>query len=293
MAPTDAPGSFRYQVGGIDVTVVADGFRTFPLPDTFVMNASRDAVNDALQTAGMERDQMTIVFNPIVIRTAGQFIAIDTGNGQAAFEQSKGTLGRFHANLAQAGIAAEHVTTVVITHFHGDHINGLLTPDGSPAFANADIRVPQGEWDFWLDDANMSRAAAGSTVEANFKNVRRVFGPLRDRVTRYKAGATVTPGLTALATPGHTPGHTSLVIGSGPDRVIAQGDVTNHPALFVRNPGWHASFDMDGALAEATRRKLYDMAAAEKLRIQGFHYPFPSLAFVEKDGAGYRLIPAQ
>ncbi len=100
------------------------------------------------------------------------------------------------------------------------------------------------------------------------------------------------PGITAVATPGHTPGHTSYVIASGPSRVFVQSDVTNVPYLFARNPGWHAAFDQDGKMAEETRRKVYDMLVAEKMRVQGFHYPFPGLAHVEKDGNGYRVVPA-
>ena len=98
-------------------------------------------------------------------------------------------------------------------------------------------------------------------------------------------------GITAIGAPGHTPGHTSFVVASGPDRLLVQFDVTNHPALFVRNPDWTAVFDLDGPMAIETRHKLYDMAVAEKALIAGFHYPFPSLAHAEKDGTGYRLVP--
>lgn len=282
----------RYRVGAIDVTVIPDGARSFPLPDNFVVNASKEQVNAALQAAGMEKDTMTIVFNPIVINTGSMLVVFDTGNGPAAFAQSNGTLGQFHSGLKAAGFDANAVDVVIISHFHGDHINGLLGADNTPAFPKAEVFVPAAEWAFWCDDGHMSRAAAGSPVEANFKNVRRVFGALGNKVTQYKEGEEVVAGLSHIATPGHTPGHTSMIIGTGPDRVIAQADVTNRPALFVRNPNWHAGFDMDGAQAEQTRRRIYEMAATEKLRIQGFHYPFPSCAKVEKDGTGYRLDPA-
>jgi glyoxylase-like metal-dependent hydrolase (beta-lactamase superfamily II) len=206
--------------------------------------------------------------------------------------QSKGALGQFHSNLAAAGIERSAVDTVIISHFHGDHINGLLTADGKPAFEKAEVMVPAVEWKFWSDDANMAKAAAGSPLEGNFKNVRRVFGALGNKVTQYDAGKEVVPGITAVATPGHTPGHTSHVVASGNDKVMVQADVTAAIAiLFVRNPGWHAVFDMDGNVAEATRRKLYDMAATDRMMIQGFHWSFPGLGHIEKDGTGYRLVP--
>ena len=217
-------------------------------------------------------------------------MAIDTGLGANVFAQSKGAMGQYHTNLAAAGIDAKNVDAVVITHFHGDHINGLVGKDNTPAFPNAEILVPAGEWAYWMDDGNLSRAPAGSIVETNFKNARRVFGIIT-KTTKYEPGKEVAPGITTQATPGHTPGHVSHIIASGNARVLVQADVTNVPALFVRNPGWHAVFDMDAKKAEETRRKVYDMAVAEKLMIQGFHYPFPSAGWVEKDGTGYRVVP--
>jgi glyoxylase-like metal-dependent hydrolase (beta-lactamase superfamily II) len=128
-------------------------------------------------------------------------------------------------------------------------------------------------------------------MEDMFKNNRRVFDALGRKVTPYEWNKEVVPGLTAIPTIGHTPGHTSYVLASGNGKVYIQSDVTNHPDLFVRHPNWHANFDQDPVQAEATRRKVYDMIVAEKLLVQAFHYPFPGLAHVEKDGSGYRPVP--
>ena len=125
-----------------------------------------------------------------------------------------------------------------------------------------------------------------------FRNNRRVFDALSRKVTPYENGKEVAPGITAVATPGHTPGHTSYVVASGNAKVYVQSDVTNVPVLFARHPGWHAAFDQDGKMAEETRRKVYDMVAAEKMLLQGFHYPFPGLAHLEKTADGYREVPA-
>jgi glyoxylase-like metal-dependent hydrolase (beta-lactamase superfamily II) len=111
-------------------------------------------------------------------------------------------------------------------------------------------------------------------------------------VTQYEAGKEISPGITAVASPGHTPGHTSHVVASGSARVLIQADLTAGPAfVFVVNPGWHAIFDTDGALAEQSRRRLYDMAGADKMLVQGYHFPFPSSGHVVKEGNGYRLVP--
>jgi glyoxylase-like metal-dependent hydrolase (beta-lactamase superfamily II) len=152
--------------------------------------------------------------------------------------------------------------------------------------------VPATEWAFWSDDGNMSKAPAGSAVETMFKNERRVFGALGNKVTPYATDKEIVPGITVQASHGNTPGHTSHVVSSGPAKVLIQADVIGGVgALFLRNPGWHLMFDMDAAMAEQTRRKLYDMAAAEKLMIQAYHLPFPALVHIEKSGTGYREIP--
>ena len=290
-AGKQAPGVYRYKVGTHEVTVATDGARTFPLADSFVLNAKKDEVNQALEAAYMPRDTMTIHFAPIVVNTGSKLVVIDTGNGEKSFADTKGQTGHFLANLRAAGIDPGGVDIVVISHFHGDHVNGLLTADNKPAFPNAEIMVPASEWEFWMDDGEMSRASKGR-MEDLFKNNRRVFDALGRKVTQYAWDKEVAPGITAVATIGHTPGHTSYVIASGSAKVYVQSDVTNHPALFARHPGWHAFFDQDPVKAEETRRKVYDMIVAEKLPIQGFHYPFPGLGHLEKDGSGYRVVPA-
>ena len=181
------------------------------------------------------------------------------------------------------------VDTVIISHFHGDHINGLLDKDGKPAFAKAEILVPAPEFKYFMDDGEMGKQTT-DRMKGVFGGARKVFDALGRKVTQYEAGKEVAPGITSVATHGHTPGHMSFIIASGNGKVFVQSDVTNNP-LFVRNPGFHLMFDQDAQAAEATRRKVYDMLVADKVPVQGFHYPFPALAHIEKSGTGYREIP--
>ena len=289
-AGTQAAGFYRYKVGDYEITVVTDGSTTRPLEDNFVANQNKEAVNAALAAAFLPTDKVTIPYTPIVVNTGSKLIVMDTGTGEANFERSKGAAGQFQNNLKAAGIDRNAVDMVVISHFHGDHFLGLLTADNKPAFANAEILVPTAEWKYWMDDGEMSRAPAGRIAD-QFKDARRVFDALGRKVTQYEAGKDVAPGITAVATYGHSPGHTSYVISSGSGKVFVQIDVTNMPELFARNPGWHARFDHDPKMAEETRRKVYDMLVAEKMMVQGFHYPFPSVAYVEKTSTGYREVP--
>ncbi len=289
-----AAGFYRYKVGDIEVTVVTDGANRFKLPDNWVTNAKKDDVTAALRAAYVSTDDTVMVpYNPIVVNTAGKLVLIDTGQGEAAYNNSKGQAGQFLTNLAAAGIDAKNIDAVIITHYHGDHVNGLLKADNSLAFPNAEVLVPAAEHKYWMDDGEMSRAPAGR-MEGLFKNSRRVFsGDVAKRVKTYEAGKEIAPGITSVSTPGHTPGHTSHVISSGGKTLFVQADVTNVPFLFARNPGWHASFDQDGKMAEETRRKTYDMLSADKTMMQGFHYPFPAVAFIEKTATGYRenMVP--
>jgi glyoxylase-like metal-dependent hydrolase (beta-lactamase superfamily II) len=287
-------GWYRYKVGDYEITVVTDGVNKIAkLPDNFVGNVAKEEVDKALAANFMTPGALDIPYSPIVVNTGSKLIVFDTGTGEASLASTKGLSGQFHANLAAAGIDAKNVDTVVISHYHGDHVNGLVMADGKPAFPNAEILVPAAEHKYWMDDGEMSRAPAGR-MEGLFKNNRRVFsGDVLKQVKQYEAGKEIAPGVTSVATPGHTPGHTSHVISSGGKTLFVQADVTNVPFLFVRNPGWHAFFDQDAKVAEATRRKTYDMLATDKTMVQGFHYPFPAVAFVEKSGSGYRetMVP--
>jgi glyoxylase-like metal-dependent hydrolase (beta-lactamase superfamily II) len=290
-ANKQAAGWYRYKVGSIEVTVATDGVARFKMAEDHVINIKKDVVNAALAEVFMEKDMMTTPYNPVCLNTGGKLTVIDTGTGESNYKKSNGVGGQFVTNLAAAGIDRNAVDTVIISHYHGDHINGLLMDDNSLTYPNAEILVPAVEHNFWMDDSEMSRATNGR-VQTNFKNVRRVFNAeVMKRVKTYEWGKEVIPGVTAQGTPGHTPGHTSYVIASSSDSVYLQSDVTHVSFLFVRHPDWHAFYDQDGDMAESTRRKVYDMLVADKMRVQGFHYPFPSLAHVEKAGSGYREIP--
>ena len=284
------PGYYRYRVGDLVVTSVTDGVNQFPVPEGFVLNASRNDVGGALKAAYLDGQTIAVPYTPISVHTASRLVVIDTGTGEGNLAASRGAAGQFMANLKASGVDPQDVDTVIISHFHGDHVNGLLTPDGQPAFPKAEIMVPRVEWAFWMDDGEMSRASKGR-MEGQFKNNRRVFDALSRRVTPYDWDREVVAGILAVGTPGHTPGHTSYVLASGGHSVFVQSDVTNVPVLFARHPGWHVAYDQDPAQAEATRRRVYDMLAADRVKVQGFHYPFPACAHVEKTADGYREVP--
>lgn len=288
-----APGFYRYKLGAFEITVVTDGKSRVPITDDFVRNAKKSEVQAALAALFMDTETFYGPYNPIVVNTGAHLALIDTGNGEAAYRNTKGLNGQLMANLPAAGIDAAAIDTVIISHYHGDHINGLLRADGSLAFPNAKVFVPAAEHRYWMSDEEMARAHS-PRIEMLFKNVRRVIsGEVMKRLTTYEWGAEIIPGITAVATPGQSPGHTSHIIASGDSKVFVHADVTHAPYLFVRNPGWHPFYDHDAVKSEETRRKVLEMLASSRMLVQGYHFPFPGVAHIEKTATGYREVPIQ
>jgi glyoxylase-like metal-dependent hydrolase (beta-lactamase superfamily II) len=284
-ATAQAPGFYRYKVGDITVTAINDGFFRRPL-EGFIRNAEMPAIQASLAAQFLPTDSVTIPFTTLVVQNGGRVTLLDTGNGNSGAPTS----GLWMANFRAAGFTPEQVNAVVFSHFHGDHINGLRSREGQLTFPNAELSVPAPEWAFWMDDARMNNAP--DPMKPAFANVRRVFGPEAARIKQYAPGAEVAPGVTSVPAFGHTPGHTVFMISSGSGKLMFMADAGNHPALFVRNPDWSAIFDMDADAARATRRRLLDMAAAEKTQVHFYHAPFPATGFIAKAGNGFEWVPA-
>ena len=283
-----APGFYRVRIGDMVVTRINDGqFARAKPTEGFVRNASPDEVAAALRDAFLPTEALTIPITFMAVQGSGRTVLLDTGTG-GQLMQTAVFGGR---NMAAAGIDPASVTTVVISHFHPDHIGGLAGPDGKARFPNAEILVPEAEWAFWMDDAAMSRAP--EAMQGTFKTARARFGAYpQERIRRYAPDTEVAPGIRALAAAGHTPGHTAYTVSSGGKQLIVLSDTSNHPALFVRNPGWHAVFDMDPALAETNRRKLFERAAADRAPVVGYHFPFPGVGHIRQRDRGFEFEPA-
>lgn len=277
----------KVMVGGLAVTVLHDGMnRRADATQGFVMNAPPAAVAAALQAAAIAGTGFDNPYNPTAVQTSAGLVLIDTGFGQNAPAGAGGML----ASMRAAGLDPAAVTMVVFTHFHGDHVGGLLLPDGTAAFPRAAIKVPAAEWAFWTDAGEESRAT--ETRQPGFANVRRRFAPYVERVERFAPGATVAPGITAVTTNGHSPGHTSFLVADGNAQLMVIGDAVGTPSLFLANPEWLPVFDMEPEKAIATRRALLDRVASDRIPVVGYHFPMPATGRIERAASGYRLVPA-
>ncbi|MCB8879868.1 MBL fold metallo-hydrolase [Acidisoma cellulosilytica] len=280
------PAFYKWMVGDIEVIALHEGWLAHDMPKGFAINATDEAVAEAYAAAGMPADKLTITFTTLAVRTAGKVVLIDTGLG----EFGPPTTGRMLGNLAAAGIQPEEVSTIVISHLHGDHILGLRRKDESMVFPNAEILVPNKDWEFWMDDAKME--AAPEAMKGNFGACRMVFSALADKVRHYAWDEEVAPGLTAVRANGHTPGMSAIRIASAGETMMFVADITNNPLVFARHPDWAIMFDIDPVETVATRKRILDLAAAEKMRVSFYHAPFPATGFIVKTATGYEFLPA-
>lgn len=283
---TLAPGVARVRFGNATITSLPDGFVDRPLVEGFVRNATLPQVQAALKDAGLPTDKVTVPFTPFLVQVGGRNVIFDGGNGTFGAPTS----GRMLDSLKATGVQPSQIDTVILSHFHGDHLQGLRNKAGELVYPNAEIMVPEAEWAFWMDDARMG--AAPDAMKGAFQGVRRVLAPSAKDVKQFKWGQEIVPGITTVDASGHTPGHTAFVIASGNAKMMYVADITNTPVLFATNPEWKVMFDMDADKAVATRKRILDMAAADKIRLSFYHASFPATGFIAKEGAGYRFVAA-
>jgi glyoxylase-like metal-dependent hydrolase (beta-lactamase superfamily II) len=284
-ADMQAPGLYRYKIGSFELTALYDGIWYRPITEKFIRNAPFAEVEHALDTAFMPHDKLETPFTTLIVNTGKKLVLIDTGTGG----QIAPTAGMIGANLAAAGIDPKAVDQIVISHFHPDHINGIKDKDNALIFPNAEIMVPEPEWAYWMDDANLN--AAPPDLKLTFLNQRRIFADIAKQVMRYEPGQEVSPGIVTLPAPGHTPGHTVFAVHSGDQSLMVLSDTAQHPAVFARHPDWQAAFDIDGDAAVATRKRLFDRAAADRMLVTGYHFPFPACGHLVKTASGYEHVP--
>jgi glyoxylase-like metal-dependent hydrolase (beta-lactamase superfamily II) len=281
------PGIYRYKIGSYELTALYDGIWYRPITDKFIRNASFADVEHALDAAFMPHDKLATPFTTLIVNTGKKLVLIDTGTGG----QIAPSAGVLRNNLAAAGIDPKAVDQIVISHFHPDHINGVKDKDNALIFPNAELMVPAPEWAYWMDDANLN--AAPADLKITFLNQRRIFSDIAKQVTQFQPGKEVAPGIVTLPAPGHTPGHTVFAIHSGDQSLLVLSDTAQHPAIFARHPDWQAAFDIDGAEAIATRKRIFDRAAADRMLVTGYHFPFPACGHLIKTATGYEHVPVE
>jgi len=280
-----APGFRKYKVGDIEVISLYDGVWEKAHDESFIKGVSVDNTKAALRAAGVSDANVPIPFTILAVRTGGRLVLIDSGTGSGQTGGPKA--GLLTQNMAAAGLNPKDVKTIVVSHFHGDHIFGLMTKENAQTFPDAEIVVSGTELKWWaqpVDSIPKPRQPLAQRVQATlatWKNVRVVDGE-----------ADVAPGIRAIPAFGHTQGHTAHLISSGNQQLLATADATNIQSLFVKNPTWQAQFDHVPDQAVDTRKRLFDRAVADNLMVAGYHWGLPNVGTITRDGNGYAFTGA-
>ena len=285
MAGKQGPSFYRYKVGDFEVTALSEGSVRNTALQNMALNKTVPDIQKALGDAFLPTDHVTNYFNVLVVNTGKNLVLIDSGFG----DNGAPTVGNLIGNMQAAGLDPKNVDTILVSHFHGDHISGIRAKAGAANFPNAEVMVPAAEWKYWTDAGEETKAP--QVWKSTFPNVKRVFEPLGKDLKQYEYGKELVPGITSLDARGHSPGHGAFIVASGNGKLLVTCDTANHQIL-VRNPDWNLWADMDAAMAVAARKRLLDMAAADKMQIAAYHLPFPSTGYISKRGDGYEFHPA-
>jgi glyoxylase-like metal-dependent hydrolase (beta-lactamase superfamily II) len=283
------PTQYRFELGELEVTMISDAGAMIDGPWPIVgEDQPPAAVARLMREHLLPEKRFQPGFTPAIVNTGKELILFDTGNGASGFVPRPDG-GWLAAQLGPAGFSPEQIGVVVLTHAHPDHIGGLME-DGRRLFPRARYVIGEKEYDFWSREDRLSAPPEGNEYKTG-RLFRANVVPLAGQISFLKPGGEVAPGIRAVEAYGHTPGHLAFHIESRGKRLLFWGDCAHHEVASLARPEWHAFFDMDKEQGAATRKRIYAMAAAERLLVAGYHASFPSLGFVQKASQGYRWLP--
>lgn len=284
---TNVPPWYRFKLGGFEVTVVSDGPLVLPGLQVVLENAPKAELDRLLAENRMQGDPWIGPQNALIVNTGRHLVLIDTGMGDRSKVLGPNN-GHLLANMRLAGIDPTTIDVVAITHAHIDHCWALVDARDRLNFPNARVAISMADYDFWTQESLLANPAARDFVLYTRTNLL----PVRDRLIPVRDGSEVVPGITAMATAGHTVGHHSYVIESEGKRLINVGDVFHHHVLLLQHPEWHNIFDSDKAAGAATRRRVAEMLASSGTMTAMYHFPYPGIGTIAKHGQGFVWLPA-
>ncbi len=285
MAKKSGPGYYRMMLGDFEVTALSDGTVTLPV-NKILQKITEAQVDNALAAQGLASPLETSV-NAYLVNTGAKLILIDTG----AAKLFGPTLGNMLDSLKASGYTPEQVDEVYVTHMHADHVGGLMT-GSARAFPNAIVRADKADADFWLSKENLDKAP--EAMKGFFQGAQASLNPYvsAGKFMPYDGSTELLPGIRAVVTRGHTPGHSVFSVESKGQKMLVLGDLMHVAAVQFARPEVTIQFDTDAATAADVRTALYREAAREQYILAVAHISFPGLGRVRQDGAtGYVWLP--
>ena len=271
----------------MEATVISDGALPLGPPGDAFLGLSKEEITRQLTENFLPADNVVLELNILVLNTGSKLVLFDTGMGIVkAFGPSTGQLMK---TLVQAGINPAAVDAVVMTHAHIDHCGGIMSAQNARNFPNARLYISQADYEYWTDPAKVSAAALKPFLD----QARRNLVPNRDRIQFVKDGEEFIPGIHAIATPGHTVGHTIFMIDSAGKQLCFIGDLTHHQHLLMEKPLTEFAYDTDPRQSAQTRIRMLNMLAANRTPLLAYHFPWPGIGNVAKMGDGFRYVLAR
>jgi glyoxylase-like metal-dependent hydrolase (beta-lactamase superfamily II) len=282
--------SYRLEVGTFECVIVMDGTFAYPHPaPMFFANAPPDRLEQVLREHDLDVEQWEAYVSPypsLVIDTGQHRVLVDTGAGGMA-----PTTGNLIPNLQAEGIAPDDIDTVILTHGHPDHIGGAIDGEGRPAFPNARYVMWRDEWEFWTSEPDLTE---WQMIEQFKQGILACalssLPPIQSQLDLVDAEEEIVPGIRAVSTPGHTPGHMALSIFSNDEQLLYASDTMIHP-IHLEQIDWFSAFDLAPEQALASKQRFLERAAAEKALVHSFHFPFPGLGYVVQKENAWRWQP--
>ena len=280
--PGQNPGVYHLGLGTMRITAVNDGIFLGSLD--WVNGIDRAETEHLHEGASFRRTPPEIAVNGFLIQTESSLVLVDAGCGNSMGPM----LGGLARNLALIGVQPDAISTVLLTHLHPDHAQGLLDDAGNAAFPHAEIVLHEDELAFWTSDDELARAS--EERKQHFAQARSAIAAYRERMRTTRGGEGL-PSIVAIPEPGHTPGHTGWLVSSEDDALLIWGDIVHLHAIQFARPDAGLTIDVDGPQAIATRQRIMDMAATDRLRIAGMHVDFPAFGHIVRAGKGYAFVP--
>jgi glyoxylase-like metal-dependent hydrolase (beta-lactamase superfamily II) len=274
-APAEKSGrAQRFQIGNLEAYALEDGHIVVPNDGKLLgLGRPTSETADVLGAAGLPRDTIRLDIQCLLVKAGDRVILFDTGAGDAAFAP----VGHLPGSLALAGVTPVSVTDIFVSHAHSDHVGGLVTKAGAPAFPTATIHMSTVEW--------------AGLKENRDEDSKRMVAAIAPRVSTFEPGAQVLSVVKAVATQGHTPGHSSYEIGTDTDKVFYLGDIAHHSVISVQRPAWPIQVDADRAAAQVMRQSTLAKLAADHARVLSVHFPFPGVGHVVAEGERFVWKP--